>query len=242
MTNVNDRVELQIRDRVFNRRIHTFAIVNKDHIDIESFLNDAFHIYESEVTRILEEFNIVKSLTIFAAEFEKKITNVNDQVNRDGQSAHVNLDSDIGDGDASDSDSEAMTGGSVNRDFDIDDGDASGSDSEAMTSGSGNRDSDIGDGDGDGDEDSGSSEQTVKERVYFRTSNNVIGLETNLNEHFRKKIVGEIVKSVDDCALRGSGFTLARIIELGVQICSYEPLVGHHTLKHLKKYNRKKQS
>lgn len=43
MESNNDRVELQVRDSAFNRRIHTFAILNKvQHIDVVAFLRDAF--------------------------------------------------------------------------------------------------------------------------------------------------------------------------------------------------------
>lgn len=65
-------VELQVRENAFNRRINTFAIVNNGHIDIEIFLNDAFRIYRSELTRNIENFINVKSMTVFVAEFEKK--------------------------------------------------------------------------------------------------------------------------------------------------------------------------
>lgn len=172
MENVESRVELQIRERAFNRRIHTFAIVNKNHVDIEDFLSDAYHQYQSEVLRILNEFNIVKSMTIFAAEFEKKNVNLNN-----------------------------------------DDGDADGN---------------------------SSSEQTIKQTLYLTTSNKVIDLETNLNEHYQKNVIDEVVKSVDQSAFRGSGFSLSRIIELGVQICAYQPLAGSTYITTPKKIKSKR--
>lgn len=54
----------------------------------------------------------------------------------------------------------------------------------------------------------------------------MLDLETNVNEHYQKNVIDEIVKSADECAFRGSGFTLSRIIELGVQTCVYQPLGG----------------
>lgn len=77
----NASVELQNLERAFNRRIRTFAIVNKGHSEIEAILNDAFNIYRVELTHILEEYSLVKTLSVFAAEFEKKNVNVNDQSN-----------------------------------------------------------------------------------------------------------------------------------------------------------------
>lgn len=57
-------VELQARECAFDRRINTFAIVNHGHIDVEIFLNDAFRIYRSELTKNIENFNNVKSMTV----------------------------------------------------------------------------------------------------------------------------------------------------------------------------------
>lgn len=69
MENANNKIELQIRERAFNRRIHRFAIVN---LDIQIFSNESYLIYESEINRILNEFIIVKSMAVLVAEFEKK--------------------------------------------------------------------------------------------------------------------------------------------------------------------------
>lgn len=96
MVNNSVQVELQVRERAFNRRILTFAIVNKGHINIEAFLNDSFNIYESEVTKTLEKFNIVKSSTVFAAEFERKNDILNEQsvrINHNYDGAHASTSS-----------------------------------------------------------------------------------------------------------------------------------------------------
>lgn len=73
MENAGDRIELQIRGSAFNKRIYTFSLVNKEHIDVEDFLNDAFDLYHSEMINILDEHNMVKSSTIFVVEFEKDV-------------------------------------------------------------------------------------------------------------------------------------------------------------------------
>lgn len=178
MSNTSDRVELQVRNSAFNRRIYTFAIINKDHIDIRAFLNDAFHIYKSELSQILEEHHIVKTNTKFGAEFEKKIIE-----NRESDNA--------GDGDNSNSNNN-------------------------------------------------NSEQTMKRTLYISTPNKVVGLETDVDEHYQTNIVNEIVKSVENAELNGSGLALNRIIELHVQICSYEPLSGSSYIETPKKIKLKK--
>lgn len=188
MANNSDRVELQVRERAFNRRIRTFAIVNKAHIDIDPFLDDAYPIYQSELSRLIEEYTFVKTLTIFTAEFEKIIDNViesSEQVNVNRESA-MNIDGD---------DNEV---------------------SEASTS---------------DNTSARSNKTTLKQTLYLTTSNRVIGLETDLSNHFESNIRPEIIRNVDDVAFRGSGFTLSRIIELGVQVCSYQPLDGSSYIK-----------
>lgn len=92
MNSIIDRVELQTRNYAFNHRIHTFAIVDKiQKIDIESFLKDAFIIYESEMECILELHNTVKSVVYLFAEFEKKIQKVDESENKNANdSENVN--------------------------------------------------------------------------------------------------------------------------------------------------------
>lgn len=83
METTSDRDELQERltKRAFNKRICTFVIVNKDHIDIKAFLSDAFRIYRTEVNRILEKHNVVETSTVFACRFENFFLNLNNQLN-----------------------------------------------------------------------------------------------------------------------------------------------------------------
>lgn len=192
MTNNSDRVELQVRERAFSRRISTFAIVNKDHIDIEAFLNDAYPIYQSELSRLVQNFTFVKTLATFTAEFEKIIDNAIES------SEQVNVNRE-----------RAM---SVDGDGDSDDDDVP----EASTS---------------GNTPARSVNTTVKQTLYLTTSNKVIGLETDLNNHYESNIRAEIIRNVDDVAFRGSGFALSRIIELAVQVCSYQPLGGSSYIK-----------
>lgn len=76
MENVNNnRVELQILDSAFEKRIHTFAIINNEHIDIGEFLKDAFHLYKIELISVLREHSMVKTKAVLIAEFEKSVPN-----------------------------------------------------------------------------------------------------------------------------------------------------------------------
>lgn len=175
MANVDeDHIELQVRDRAFNRRIKTFAIVNKDHVDVRAFLDDASRIYKYVVENSVSEHRLIKTLSIFAAEFEKVVP--------------VNPDSD----------------------------------------------------DDDDDSDSNSNQRTIKQTVYLSTSCKSIGLTTNLNEHYENNIVNELLQSIDETPFRGSGFSLARIIELGVQINLHQPLNGSSFIKTPAKIKAKK--
>lgn len=58
---IDQKVEFQKRNSAFNRRLFTFAIVNKsNHIDIEAFLKDAFLLYKSDLQHALNLHNMVK--------------------------------------------------------------------------------------------------------------------------------------------------------------------------------------
>lgn len=169
MDSTSEHVTLQVRESAYNRRIHTFAVVNNQHLDIQQFMNDAFHIYQSELVRTLEQHNnIVKTMSILVAEFEKNIPTMDENGVPDG------------------------------------------------------------------------GERTIKETLYFTTPNMTIGLGVDLNEHYQKNIVEEISKSVENTAIQGSGFTLSRIIELDVQVCSYEPLGGASYIETPQKLKHKK--
>lgn len=70
----NQSVELQRRTSAFNNRLFTFAIVNKTHcVDIPIFMERSFAIYRSELQRAIDNYNMVKSMTVFVAVFEKEV-------------------------------------------------------------------------------------------------------------------------------------------------------------------------
>lgn len=172
-----ESVELQVRNSAFDRRLRTFAIVNKvPRLDIEDFLKDAFHLYEREIVNAVGEYNMIKSMTVFVAEYEKELikTFLNENENEPDNSEN---------------------------------------------------ESDM---------------QTIKETLYFTTPNVLIGADSDIEEHFKLNINNEIQKSVEETAFRGSGFRLARIIELNVQISSYEPLDGSSYIATPGDLNKKK--
>lgn len=173
MENINERVELEAINKAFNRRLYTFNITNKvKRVNIEDFLNDAFLIYESEVSRFLNGHSMIKSMTVLAAEFEKNIEKVDENLQCSSTS-----------------------------------------------------DGDVG---------------KIKQTLYFTSPSVTIGLHNNLKEHFQNSVVSEIMNSVENVAIRGSGFSLAQILHLNVQISAYNPLRGSSYIETPKKLEKKK--
>ncbi|XP_031637534.1 uncharacterized protein LOC116349972 [Contarinia nasturtii] len=82
-------------------------------------------------------------------------------------------------------------------------------------------------------------ELTEKETIYLPTQTRKLDLNVDLHEHFRKQIVQEIVESAEQVTFRGSGFTLARIIELNVHVNLYNPLQGSSYIQTPKKLRYK---
>lgn len=152
---------------------------------MNDFLDEAFHMYESELTRIFDRYEMFKTRSVLICEFTKKIQKVNfpyEQTNSDDQISDENRNDD--------------------------------------------------------------SETTRKETIYIPTSNQLIGIETNLNEHFKKNVVEEVVSGLERAQFCGSGLTLSRIMRLDVEVCSYEPLDGssyimYDTLRCRKKFRKK---
>lgn len=66
-------VDFVFRDRAFNQRMLTFAIVNREHIDVRQFLREACEYYENEIRSLLQVLVSVKVSTCFVATFEKTI-------------------------------------------------------------------------------------------------------------------------------------------------------------------------
>lgn len=76
---MSSSVFVEFRNRAFNRRMLTFAVVNRDHIDITEFSNDAYVHFNTEIGAVLGTHSVVKVNTCFSATFEKPIAPVTNQ-------------------------------------------------------------------------------------------------------------------------------------------------------------------
>lgn len=45
---MEERVTFEFRDSAFNGRITTFAVVNRQHIELEEFFDDSFYLFEAQ--------------------------------------------------------------------------------------------------------------------------------------------------------------------------------------------------
>lgn len=68
---VMPHVELQVSNSAFGRRIREFELVNKGYKNIEEFLVNAFEIYHDKLTEAVAEFDLIKTVSYFSAEFER---------------------------------------------------------------------------------------------------------------------------------------------------------------------------
>lgn len=70
---MSSKIEFVQRESAFQRRLYTFAVINREHIDIKEFLLDVFDYFDAEVRGILELHYIIKLNGNFSAVFEKAI-------------------------------------------------------------------------------------------------------------------------------------------------------------------------
>lgn len=64
-------VEYRVKNSAFGRRIRQFELVNHGYKLIEEFLLSAFDIYQSKINEAVQEFDMIKTISYFSAEFEK---------------------------------------------------------------------------------------------------------------------------------------------------------------------------
>lgn len=67
-------------------------------------------------------------------------------------------------------------------------------------------------------------EESAKLYIYCEYS--TVGLDTNLSEWFKKRIVAEIKQRTEDFEVKGSGWTVDSIVELEVHTNQYDPIRG----------------
>lgn len=72
--------------------------------------------------------------------------------------------------------------------------------------------------------DEGGKKET--QTMYLHTNATIIDFETSLRGVYDETIVLFIKNRIDEIQLQGSGFTLSKIVELNVQVGSFEPYAG----------------
>lgn len=87
--NMSSRIEFEQRESAFSRRIYTFAVVNREHIDIRDFLSDAFNYFDAEVRGMIQEHYTIKLSGNFSAVFEKIIESSENDL-RERQTIYIN--------------------------------------------------------------------------------------------------------------------------------------------------------
>ncbi|DAC81320.1 PolB [Mayetiola barley midge adintovirus] len=162
---MSNLIELEERDFAFQNRLQTFSIVNKGHVNINEFFEDAFVLFNERIGSIVDVQYIVKVGACFVAVFEKMIVN------------------------------------------------------------------DAGD----------ELEHRESQTIYLHTKAAIVDFETDTREFFNVFIVDEITERIEDIQLRGSGFSLAEIKELNIQVSQFEPIAGS-TYMELPKFLRSKNA
>lgn len=83
-------------------------------------------------------------------------------------------------------------------------------------------------------------ERTESQNMYLNTKAEIVDFETDLREFYDEYIVRSMNRKIDDVQLRGSGFSLAEILELNIQLSSFDPCSGSSYIKTPKFLENKK--
>lgn len=70
------RVELQVANSAFGRRIRQFELVNHGYKHTEDFLHNSFTYYEPQINEAVLDFDMIKTVSYFSAEFERSVEKV----------------------------------------------------------------------------------------------------------------------------------------------------------------------
>lgn len=90
--------------------------------------------------------------------------------------------------------------------------------------------------------DGGEEEQVAESQlIYMHSKTKSIDSENQAASYFTNYVSLDVKNRIDDIQLRGSGFTLAEIVELNVQISRYNSLAGSSFIE-LPKYLKSKQA
>lgn len=74
-------------------------------------------------------------------------------------------------------------------------------------------------------------EKTENETIYINSKTKIVNEETDLEKFYKKFVKKNILKTVEEVIIKGSGFTLSEIKELSIQLNYYQPLVGSSYIK-----------
>lgn len=84
-------------------------------------------------------------------------------------------------------------------------------------------------------------EQKETQKMYLNTCVEMIDFESDLHTFYNDYIVSPVNVRIDEVAIRGSGFSLAQILELNIQVSSFDPYSGS-TYVSLPKFLQKKRA
>lgn len=83
-------------------------------------------------------------------------------------------------------------------------------------------------------------EKRETQNIYLHTRTEIVDFDTNLNEHFKEYITEHVLRRIEDVQMQGSGFSLSEIIELNIQVSSFDPFSGSSYIDLPKKLKSKK--
>lgn len=87
-------IQFELRETAFDRRIQTFAIINRIYMDITEFLRSAYYHFYTELQEILTNYPLVKVNACLEAEFQKVFEKDGESL-REKQTIYINTKSKI---------------------------------------------------------------------------------------------------------------------------------------------------
>lgn len=69
--NEDPKVEIMITNSAFGNRIREFDLVNFGYVDLEEFLLNCFSHFQQEISKVLKQFKLIKTISYLSADFER---------------------------------------------------------------------------------------------------------------------------------------------------------------------------
>lgn len=69
-------------------------------------------------------------------------------------------------------------------------------------------------------------EHVETKKMYLHTQAVIVDFETDLRSFYDEEVVAALNHKIDDTGMQGSGFSLSEILELNIQISSFDPCSG----------------